>query len=631
MLTEFQLLRPEWLFALIPLGALLWAIHHTERGDSAWRRVCDVHLLQYLLVNKGAEASRWPVWLLAAGWLIAVLALANPAWDKRPQPVYRTLDARVVVLDLSRSMNAADMKPSRLEQARFKVADILRRSREGQTGLVVFAGDAFVVAPLTRDADTLMAQLGVLTPDIVPIQGSRVDLGLNKAQGLLKQAGVEQGQILLIIDGSNGEPALNAAKRARSAGYAVSVLGVGTPAGAPLPDNQGGFIRDASGAIVVSQLQPDELRELAAAGGGRYATLRLDSAADLDSLLVDTDTLSLNTSTEQTDVQTSDWRERGPWLVLLLLPLAALAFRRGWLLLTFLCVGIVSAPTPTWAFGWDDLWARRDQQAARALAEGATDRAAQLAPDPLQRGAAHYRAGRYEQALADFEQANGAEAAYNRGNALARLGRFREALDAYDEALAKQPGMEDAVFNRKTVEELQKQQQDQQNQPQDGQQDQEQDQQDQQAGQQGQQEENSQQTEQTSQEPQDQQESAGEGAETSDEQPMQEDVEADAEGQQPSEQQKAQQTSAQDDPGNEPDEQEQQSQAAQAQNETEADIDEGNSAALMAQSLSNEEQRALEQWLRRIPDDPGGLLRRKFLYQYQQRDGRSNSGNAPSW
>ena len=181
MPEAFHFLQPLWLLAVLPMLALLWGLARPGRADNPWRRIVDAQLLPLLMAGRTGSAGRGALWLLAAGWLIAVLALANPAWERQPRPVFQTTAARVIVLDLSRSMTAPDLQPSRLARARYKVEDMLNRMGEGQTGLVVFAGDAFTVSPLTRDVNTIRALLKALDTGIMPAQGSRADLGLLKA------------------------------------------------------------------------------------------------------------------------------------------------------------------------------------------------------------------------------------------------------------------------------------------------------------------------------------------------------------------------------------------------------------------------------------------------------------------
>jgi len=450
MPEQFHFLQPLWFWTLLPLAVLVWRLRQPAGSDNAWRHVVDARLLPHLLVNPDSTNSHLPIRLLAISWLLTVVALADPVWEKQPQPVYRSQAARVVVLDLSRSMLTPDLKPSRLVRARYKVADILRRSDEGQTGLVVFAGDAFAVSPLTSDSDTIQSLLEPLEPLLMPTQGSRADLGLLKAGDLLRQAGIRRGNILLIADGYSDRRSIDAARKLKQQGYRVSVLGVGTTEGAPLPDGERGYVRDTSGAVVVPKLNSDAMRKLAAAGGGRYATIS-GGESDIDYLLSDSG-IQPGSEVEKSDQQTDIWQSRGPWLVLLMLPLAALVFRRGWLLgLVVMLAGTLSAPQPAMASVWDDLWQRRDQQAYRSLQAGQLEQAEQLAENPLRRGTAEYRAGKFDKALQDFSAAEGVDANYNRGNALARLGRYEDAIAAYEQVLKELPGMSDAAHNKAEV------------------------------------------------------------------------------------------------------------------------------------------------------------------------------------
>ena len=133
-MDDFHFLRPLWLLGL-PLGPLLaWNLWRRLQVGVQWREVCDPHLLEHLLVAPAATRRRLPYWIVTAATTLALVALAGPAWERLEQPVYRTLNARVVVLDLSRSMDATDYLPSRLTRARFKVVDILRRSGDRPVG-----------------------------------------------------------------------------------------------------------------------------------------------------------------------------------------------------------------------------------------------------------------------------------------------------------------------------------------------------------------------------------------------------------------------------------------------------------------------------------------------------------------
>lgn len=570
-LADFHFLRPGWLLALPLVLTLWWYLRRPSSVDSPWRWICDEALLSQLMVfSERHRRGFW--WLLGLAWLISVLALAGPTWQQRALPVFQNLDSQVIVLDLSQSMAATDLRPSRISRARFKVADILELSDEGQVGLVVYAGDAFVVSPLTQDTNTVQAMVPVLSPEIMPTQGSRLDLGLRQAEELLLQAGQDRGRILVISDGIDHR-ALDVAAQLAQQGYRISALGVGTPGGGPVPVG-GDFLRDSLGDMVVPTLDVSGLQRLADVGGGYFTTMTADNS-DLNQLL--SDTLPGEAATQQVDRETDTWREEGPWLVLALLPMAAFAFRRGWLLVL---PWLLMAPPPSQALDWADLWQRPDQQAATLLEQQQYSAAAEATHDPLWRGTAHYRAGDYEASLMEFSQVPGPEGHYNQGNALAQMGRIEEAIAAYDNALSLDPHLEDAQHNRELLEQLLRQQQQQQQQ----------------------------QSEDGEQDGNNQGDPNQQGSPSSSEQ------QGEPQGQSPDAQ-------AGDQSGEPTDPEEQ----AEQQLESEPDLQDGEEdrpegqTPTLAETLSQEEQQALEQWLRRIPDDPGGLLRRKFRHLCNER------------
>ena len=589
MPADFHFLRPEWLWALpaVIAGTLLLA--YRKLGPGSWRNVIAPSLAPHVLsrsATRGAD-SRW--WLLGIGGVIATLALAGPAWERIDQPVFRSDQALVIALDMSRSMDAQDVTPSRLMRARLKILDILERRGGGQTALVVYSANAFTVTPLTNDTDTIAALVNSLSTDIMPSRGSYPTAAINKGRALLEQAGAAVGEILLITDGGFSPAAARAAKDLRGSGYTLSVLGVGTPEGAPIPRISGGFVTDQSGNIAVPRLEERPLRDLAMAGGGRFTMLSTDDR-DIERLLSGE---AGRRSASDDSMATDQWREEGPWLVLLLLPLAAMAFRRGWVMLLALAVLPVSQPAE--ASLWDDLWLTKDQQAQRQLEAGEPADAAALFDDREWRAVAQYRAGDYGESGRNFAELDDTRSLYNLGNALAKQGEFEAAIDAYEEVLEIDPEHEDARYNRDLLQQAQEQQQQEQQQEGDQQQS------DQQG--EGEQSDSSGDSEQQSsdQSAQSDSEQDGDASQRDDQEPSQEDLEALQE-----ELQRAAEEARQN-----------QQQVAQQQ--------------LTAEELEElrrqqEQQEAMEQWLRRIPNDPGGLLRRKFRYQYQK-SGKDQDGN----
>lgn len=572
---DFHFLRPAW-FLLVPVTLVLaFMVRNALASASAWEKVIDPALLSHLLVKPTGQSGRNPYLLLFIAWLIAITALAGPAWQKTPQPIHEREDAVVIILDLTRSMYATDVSPNRLVRARRKLMDLLQQRTEGVTGLVVFSGGAHTVSPLTDDANTISSMVPALTPEIMPAPGSQLAPAIEIAVKLFQDAGVTSGRILVVTDEIRDLAQSQAFASDHSVGYPVSVLAVGTAEGAPVPiveeDEARGYLKDDNGNLVIPGVNLTEMRTFANLAGGRFAQMTLTDS-DLDYLLAP-DPWQEEEIYRELEREFDIWEEEGPWLLLLLLPIAALAFRRGWLwmaIVLVLPVDHVNADT------WDDIWQTRDQQGYRALDEGDAATASLLFEDPAWQAAAQYRDGDFEAAADGFAGLDSADGTYNLGNALARSGNYADAIAAYDRVLDAFPDHEDAAFNRALIEDLMEQQQQQQ------QQEQQQDQQSEGDDNEG--EDNPSEEQNPEQQPGEENEDPS----SSDESASQEE-----------------QAEQQEEEGRERSEEQQEGEAANATTED--------------GQLDDEEQQSLQQWLRRVPDDPGGLLRRKFEQQYVER------------
>lgn len=450
MLADFHFLRPWWLLALLPCALLVAWFARTHGRSSPWGRLIDPLLLQHLLLPAQTHRSLALPVLLLGGWALAVIALAGPAWEQLPEPVQRNNDALIIALELDAGMLATDIAPSRLQRARHKIADILAMRRDGLAALIVYAGDAHVVTPLSDDANTLAAMLPALDPAIMPTPGNNPGAAVTLAAELLRGSGLQHGRILFIADEFPRSAHAAVAEAVRRAGLELSLLAVGTVQGSPIPLPEGGFQRDRKGAITLARIDPEGMREGAALAGGRFATLGIDDA-DIRHLLPPPSAVHTHLVADEQH-HFDRWQDRTPWLAVALLPLAALAFRRGWLLGALL-VALLPAPQAN-ALEWNDLWLSKDQQAQRALADGNPERAAELFSSPAWQGAARFQAGQYDAAAQAWSKLDDATAHYNRGNALALSGDLQGAIAAYDEALQRQPGFEDALANRQLVEDL---------------------------------------------------------------------------------------------------------------------------------------------------------------------------------
>ncbi|MGB0764070.1 MAG: VWA domain-containing protein, partial [Luminiphilus sp.] len=435
---DFHLLHPQAFWLLLVLPAVIFMIWRRVRSSASWSRVIDPHLLPHLMTGTGETRTSRNHWWTVIWLALAVLAIAGPSFSKIDVPVFQRADALVIVLDLSASMAAADIQPSRVQRAKQKIMDLLAERDEGVTGLVVYAGDAHVVAPLTDDRRTIENLLTALSPDIMPLPGSNPTEALERALSLLQTAGAASGQILLMTDGMpKFEPALIADQL--DAAIDIAILGIGTGTGAPIPRSDGGFLRNDNGDIVIPGLDAAALQAHATALGGRFSRISLDNS-DIDSLL--TIPGSMDSGEIALDRETDAWLDQGNWIALLLALVLLPLFRRG--AMAALLIMPLMTPGTARAQTLDFLWQTPDQQAATVLEAGDPATAATLFENPAWRGTANYGAGNWNDAAEDFKETDDPDNWYNQGNALAKAGDLQGALEAYDRTLAAQPDAEDA-------------------------------------------------------------------------------------------------------------------------------------------------------------------------------------------
>jgi len=573
----FHFIRPFWLFALLPVTIIIVGLILKSTRQNQWTDVIDQHLLNHLLIGqkKIQQSTFSPLFILAISLLLAVLALAGPTWQKRPLPVFESEISKVILLDLSLSMEATDTKPNRLIRAKHKINDLLSKTNEGQVALIVYAGDAFVISPLTTDANTIQTMVPPLAPSLMPVLGSEPHTAFALADELLINAGVFSGQIIWITDGIDDKDYGLVSEQLKKSRHQISILAVGTNEGAPipLPDGQG-FLKDEKGGIVIPSLDIAPLEQLSKINSGNITELTADDS-DIDHLLSSLKDPQQFISSED-DLEMDTWIEFGPWLLIPVILIAALAFRKGVVVALLLTLMPVFPSNNTYASEkpsesstdataqpsiieqhWKNLWQTADQQASEAFNNNNHKVAADLFEQQDWKSAALYKSGQFNAASDLLSTSQTATANYNKGNALAQLGRLEESIASYDKALEQSPDMEDAAFNKALVEELLKQQQEQQQQ--DGEEQQQDEQQQQQDG---------------------------------------EEQEGEQEGE----------------------EQEQQESEQQEGQEQESEKEEGEEQESELEQMTDaEREQVLEQWLRKIKDDPGGLLRRKMYMEYQRR------------
>ena len=599
LMSDFHFIRPLWLLGIIPAALCLMMINKLGHQAGNWSKVISPELLPFLMQSDAQGENRLTrsfIMGTAGFWLLCCLALAGPSWNQLPQPVHKEDAALVLMLDLSPSMLAEDVTPSRLIKARYKMIDILKSRQQGFTGLVVYGGEAFTVSPLTEDGNTIINLVPTLHPALLPVYGSNTEDGIDSAIDLIKNAGYQQADILLITDGVSRAAFRDISSQLNSRNIRLHILGIGTSEGAPIPMGNGGFVKDKNGSILLPKLDSSALRQLADLGGGKFVSMTADDS-DINQLL-QAITSDFPETTAVSDQTFDIWEDYGYWLILLLLPLLLASFRKGVVFVIILAPNLLNSP-PTKASVWQDLWLTDDQQGYKALQQGDTETAQGLFENPQWQASAAYKNQDYKTAVEHYSQGESADDNYNLGNALARAGDLDGAIKAYDQALTIEPDMDDAIANRQLVEQLKQQQQNQD-----------------QKGDPQEQDQDGESQDQNQQQSQSQQQSQDEQQQSQDEQQQSENEQQQNTGEEESSEQ----------------EQEEQSKAAtdEKQSEDEQSKEEQSQQQSEEDSLKEQQQMELQQWLRRVPDDPGGLLKQKFRYQSQQRASEQRNPPPPN-
>lgn len=593
MIEHFHFLRPYLLLLFIPLIILIILLSRRQLHTGIWSTICSKDLMPYIIVKK-AKQSYVPYLLAFIAFSLLIIALAGPAWQLISQPLIKAQSGLVIALDLSPAMNAEDIKPSRLQRAIYKINDFLNLRQEGYTALLVFSESPFVVTPLTDDTATIKALLPALDTKIMPSTGHQVHRAINKSIDLLHQAGISNGSILLVtaeLSPSDMEQAINLASQQ---GVKVFILGTGTEQTSPIAKPEGGFMQDSKGALIMTTLAQENLHNLAKATQGEYKTIALDDS-DIHYLSARMNAARLSDNQENTELTQTKWHDQGYLLVLIALPFVSLIFRRGLLVLSLFLI-----PPSLQALSWDDLWQTKDQQAQYLFQQEKFQEAKETFQNPDWQAAASYQLGDYEEAAQLFENNQTPDGFYNYGTAKAKQGDFERALEAYNKALEINPDHEDALFNKKLIEDLLKQNQNSQNSDQ-KKDDSNQDKQD---------------------DKQQQNDNSSKDKEGSESQNKQESSEnKDKDNQQTNQKQNEQNNSS----STKKDKEEQLTEELQDEYREKIEEEMQKPKEEKAQPLAqeedvqqNEQQKLDERWLQRIPDDPGGLLRRKFLQQYRE-------------
>lgn len=461
MIEDFHFLRPWWLLALLVPIAIAWMASRSTDIRRQWNGIIAPHLLDKLVIDGTGHSRIRPWWLLATVVTIAVIAAAGPTWQRETPPFVEDTAPLVITIDLSPTMDAIDVTPSRLERAKLKAKDIVSLRGGARTAVVAYAGSAHVVLPLTDDPSLIGTYVDALATRIMPVDGRNTGNALQLAEDMLAREEAA-GTILFVTDGIE-QKAFDAFKHKTKDG--VVVLGVGTAEGGPVKTADGGFLTDSGGTRVLAKLNIETLKNLHALTGVDVATITAD---DTDVRWV-AQRIRSNFA-EKISTEGDRWRDLGWWLVIPIVALFALSFRKGWVVrlgALLIAANIAFEPGKAAAVEFTDMWLTADQQGRRAFELGEFEKAATHFQDPMWRGTAFYRAGKFADALDAFAAVDSAESWYNQGNALLRLMKFEQAVAAFSKALEMHRDWPDAKANLAIAERLLKNQKEQEEEQQD--------------------------------------------------------------------------------------------------------------------------------------------------------------------
>ncbi|MEZ8100454.1 VWA domain-containing protein, partial [Vibrio bivalvicida] len=443
-MSSFLFLYPQWLIATLPwMGLIYWL---TRRNRS--QTLIAPHLAKAMGLQV-TQTSKIALNLMAVCGLITIVALAGPSFSKQERPSFVNTSARVVVMDMSMSMYATDIKPNRLTQAKYKVSDLLENWQEGSTGLVAYAGDAYRISPMTSDSLTIANQVPNLSPELMPYPGANAAAGVELAIQMMTNIGLAQGNIVLVADDIDDQERDDIQSLLSGTNWQLVLLGMGSRSGAPIKLSDGTLMTKASGQPVVAKSNFDNMRALASSLDGYFVPVQITNS-DVEKITQLTSHID-STGNMNKDQSVTEQINQGYWLLPLLIVPALLLFRRGILFSVALIFIPLLSPKPAMATPW----LNQDQQAMQYFENKEYDKAAEQFSQQEWKGIAQYQAQNYEGAIKSLKGATSQEGRYNLANAYAQNGQLDEAENLYQSILNQDPSNQDAKHNLEVVRQAQ--------------------------------------------------------------------------------------------------------------------------------------------------------------------------------
>src|SRR5262245_36630007 len=414
---DFHFLRPLWLTALIPVAIIVLLVIRRQRPEAQWGDLIAPNLLKHLLVQPDRRWRINPLYLVASGLVVSIVALAGPTWRRELPPFVEDKAPLMIALSVAPSMNERDVAPSRLERAKQKVHDLLAARAGARSGLIAYAGTAHLVMPMTEDRAVIEPFLAALTTELMPVPGNNAVAAITLATSVMATESVA-GTILLVADGLGSDPAAVRRAAGRNEMLMLSIA----PSQSDLPGLQSGTVQASVDGADIRSLERRIETSYESAQAAAFGTR---------------------------------WRDEGYWLLLPVALFGLLWFRRGITVAWMIAFLIIQHSVPAHAAetSWfRSLWLTPDQQGRIAFDRGDYAAAKELFADPMWRGIAAYRAYDFLAAAESFRKIEGAPGRFALGNAEAQNHTYEKAIKAYDEVLAAEPNNSAAKHNKAIVE-----------------------------------------------------------------------------------------------------------------------------------------------------------------------------------
>jgi Ca-activated chloride channel family protein len=445
-LSDFHFLRPLWLL-LLPFAALLPLLWRRSRDlQRRLRGNIAEHLLPHLLITPKDQQWLRPVHLVCALLVVGAIAVAGPTWEQDRPDFLENRAPLIIAIDLSPSMDANDVQPTRLEAAKHKLHDLIQRRAGARNALIAYAGSAHLVLPPTDDPALLDTFIQALGTDLIGKSGKNVGAVIDQAKRLLA-AENSPGTLLLVTDGADTSALTGLDKQLDDSALQVLILAVGIEDGGIIHDANGQPRTDSNGRPELGSFDQAALKQLASAVDGSLGSLTLNND-DLDWVELHAQQHFQSASDEQRELH---WKDAGYWLCWPLLLIAFFSVRKGWSLNwmagMLLALGVGLQPAPAQANALTDAFFTPDQQGRWAFEHEHFPLAATHFVDPYWKGIAAYNAADFDLALASFARLQTPQAYFYLGNIYVRRFKFDEAIAAYTQALELQPQFPEATAN----------------------------------------------------------------------------------------------------------------------------------------------------------------------------------------